>query len=285
MSVTPAVEETVPQSAVNPAVAVVENQIGKRVQVIYAGGVEQGFLYFPERSLLAAPDSIGLSFADQFFQAPSGRKLHGWFIPHSQPKARLLFFHGNAGNISHRLEKLKILHDLELAVFIIDYAGYGKSEGKPNEQNLYEDGLAAYQHAVEVLRIAPDELFLYGESLGSAVAIELALRQKIAGLVLEGAFTSLKDLARNHMPFLSALAKDQYKNLEKIANVAAPVLFIHAKQDEICPFKMAEQLFEKAPETKQAVWLEEGGHNDAFWVDQEVYRKAITEFLENYKRR
>ncbi|MBI4223632.1 MAG: alpha/beta hydrolase [Deltaproteobacteria bacterium] len=247
--------------------------------------MERSFLYFPERGFPATPDSIGLSFDDQFFQAPSGRKLHGWFVPHPAAKASLLFFHGNAGNISHRLEKLKILNELEVSVFIIDYAGYGKSEGKPSEANLYEDGLAAYQHAVEVLKIDPGRLFLYGESLGSAVAIELAHRQKTAGIILEGAFTSLKDLAKNHMPFLSALARDQYKNLEKIASVSVPILFIHAKRDEICPFAMAEQLFEKAPQPKQAVWLEQGGHNDGFWVDRETYRGAIRDFLENYKRR
>lgn len=246
--------------------------------------MEQTFLYFPERRLLATPESVNLRFDDHFFNTPSGRGLHGWFLPHPNPKAVLLFFHGNAGNISHRLEKLKLLHDLGAAVFIIDYAGYGKSEGKPSEQNLYADGEASYQHAIAVLKVDPKRLFLYGESLGSAVAIELALHQKVAGVILEGAFTSLKELARQHMPFLSAMAKDQYKNLEKIGQVTVPILFIHAKHDEICPLAMAEQLYEQAPQPKQAVWLEEGGHNDSFWVEREVYRNAINEFLKSYPR-
>lgn len=244
--------------------------------------LEETFLYFPEREFLATPDSVGLDYQDQFFQTSSGRKLHGWFIPHSQTKVTFLFFHGNAGNISHRLEKLKIFHDMGVSTFIIDYSGYGQSEGKPSEENLYEDGEASFNYAIQNLNLDPKKLFLYGESLGSAVAIELAIQKEVAGIILEGAFTTLKDLARNHMPFLALLAKTQYNNLEKIAQVQVPILFIHAKLDEISPFEQALQLYQKSPSRKEHLWLEEGGHNDAFWLGRKAYAKALQTFYERH---
>jgi len=229
-------------------------------------------LYFPEKELAATPQESGLAYQEIFFSANKDRKLHGWLVPHPKPAATLLFFHGNAGNISHRLEKIKILHDAGVTTFIIDYSGYGKSEGKPSEKNLYEDGVAAYEKLT-------GPVVLYGESLGSAVAIEIALQKKVAGIILEGAFTSLKALAKKHFPFLSGLAGDEYDNLEKIGRVSAPVLFIHATHDEICPFNGARELYEKTTAPKQSLWLESGGHNDAFWVNKELYFSTLCSFV------
>ena len=236
-------------------------------------------LYFPEREFIATPQEIGLHYQDIIFSPPSGRKLHGWFIPHLQSKATFLFFHGNAGNISHRLEKIKIVHEMGAATFIIDYSGYGKSEGKPSEENLYEDGAAAYAHTIDKLQIDPKKLFFYGESLGCAVAIEQAARKDAAGLILEAPFTSLKALAKLHMPFLSGLAGEQYDNLGKIDKIKMPILFIHPRQDEICPFDHALQLFAKAAAPKTNLWLDEGGHNDAFFVNKELYFSTLCSFV------
>lgn len=240
---------------------------------------EQAFLYFPENKFLSTPAEIGLDFQDQWMTTSSGRKIHGWFIPHPQAQATLLFFHGNAGNISHRIDKLKIFYELQLSTFIIDYAGYGQSEGKPSEKNLYEDGRAAYQQTIEKLKIDPRRLFLYGESLGCAVAIELAQKLDVAGIILEGAFTSLRELSKKHMPLLVPFAGSQYDNLEKISQLKVPILFTHSKQDEICPFKQALQLYEKTTAPKQSVWFETGGHNDGFFVNRESYEKGLSQFL------
>lgn len=237
------------------------------------------FIYFPERRLTATPKDIGLNYQEVPFWTASGRKLHGWFLPHAQAKATFLFFHGNAGNISHRLEKLKIFYDLGIETFIMDYSGYGKSEGSPSEKNLYKDGFATYTHATQQRQIDPARILLYGESLGSSVAIEVALQEQVAGIILEGAFTSLKELASKHMPFLSFLAANEYNNLEKIGRIKVPLLFIHPKNDEICPFEEALRLYEKAPLPKKSVWLERGGHNDAFCLDQEKYVQGLKEFV------
>lgn len=241
------------------------------------------FLYFPEKTFAATPKEVGLDFAEHFIKTTSGRTIHDWFLLHPQASATLLFFHGNAGNISHRLDKLKIFHEIGLATLIIDYAGYGKSEGKPSEPNLYEDGEAAYHYALQHLKINPKKLFLYGESLGSAVAIELAGHQPTAGIILEGAFATLKELSKQHMPFLTPLAGDQYNNLAKITKLQTPILFIHSKQDEICSFEQALKLYEAAPSPKEYLWLETGGHNDAFWLNAKRYSETIQKFVEEAK--
>lgn len=230
------------------------------------------FIYFPEKAFIGTPADAGLDYRDIFFDS-GGRKLHGWLIPHPSPKATFLFFHGNAGNISHRLEKIKIFHELGITTFIIDYSGYGRSEGKPSEANLYQDGLAAYDH------LHSKDVFLYGESLGSGVAMELALQRPVAGIILEGAFTSLKELSKRHMPMLAPMAGKQYNNLEKISKIKVPLLVIHSRNDEICPFEQAVQLYERAPAPKSHLWLEAGGHNDAFFLDLENYKNGLKEFL------
>lgn len=239
--------------------------------------LNRDFIYFPDRSLISTPATIGLKYQDVTFSVGT-RKLHGWLIPHPSPKATFLFFHGNAGNISHRLEKIKMFYDLGIATFIIDYSGYGKSEGKPSEKTLYEDGLAAYEALPD-----KEKVVLYGESLGTGVAIELALQKKVSGLILEGAFASLKDLAKRHMPLLSPMAGGQYNNFEKISQINVPIFFIHPKNDEICPFEDALKLYERAQTAKSYLWLESGGHNDAFFVEQAAYKQGIQDFLDKYR--
>lgn len=234
---------------------------------------------------MATPETLGLGFQELWIDVPGKRKINGWFIPHPNAQATLLFFHGNAGNISHRLEKIKIFHDIGFATIMVDYAGYGKSEGSPSESVLYEDGLASYQYAIDELKINPKKLILYGESLGSAVAIDVLSRgNQAGGLVLEGGFASLKALAKTHFQMLAPIAGNKYNNLEKIKKVLAPVLIIHSKIDEICSFEQAQALLEAAPEPKQHLWFDRGGHNDGFWVNRDAYKKTLTLFSQSPKQ-
>lgn len=241
--------------------------------------LERYLVYFPDRHLASNPSQVGLAYEEIFFEAPAARKLHGWWIPHPKAKATLLFFHGNAGNISHRLEKLKILNEVGFATFIFDYAGFGKSEGSPSEKILYEDGRVAYEYLTKNLKIDPKKLIVYGESLGCAVAIELATQKMVQGLICEAAFTSLKEMAKAHYPLLAPLTSDQFNNLKKIEKIKALKLFIHSKQDEIAPFNQMQKLYEAAPPPKTDLWFESGGHNDAFLIHVEDYKKALREIM------
>lgn len=237
--------------------------------------LERHLVYFPVREILTTPSTLGLSFEEIFFQTDSGRKLHGWSIPHPQSKGTLLFFHGNAGNISHRLDKIKIFYDLGLSTFIFDYAGFGKSEGSPSETALYEDGLAAFENRPQ--KEAP--LILYGESLGTAVALEVAKQKKVEAIILESSFTSLKDLAKHHYFFMAPLAGNKFNNLEKIKTIQIPKLFIHSRQDEIVPFELGQALFDQAPPPKSNFWFTQGGHNDSFLRNLQDYQKALKTFI------
>lgn len=241
--------------------------------------VERLLVYFPERELIADPLKIGRVFIEDVFQTKDGRKLYGWWIEHPQEKASLLFFHGNAGNISHRLDKIKILHETGVSIFIFDYSGFGKSEGTPSEQNLYQDGLAAYDYLINQRKKDPKNILFYGESLGCAVALEVATQNPVAGIILESPFVSLKEMARAHYPFLAFLAGDKFNNIEKIGKIDVPKLFIHSKNDEIIPFSQGLKLYENSPDSKQHLWLDRGSHNDAFFLNAHDYQNTLANYL------
>ena len=149
--------------------------------------MERHSIYFPMKAVKYTPDMISLSYEDITLQTADGVRLNGWFVPCDNAKFTVLFCHGNGGNISHRLEKLMIFHNLGLSVFIFDYRGYGKSQGSPSEQGLYQDVDAAYRYLTEKRRISGDAIVLFGESLGAAVVIDLAEREKARGLITEEA--------------------------------------------------------------------------------------------------
>ena len=171
-------------------------------------------LYFPSRTLVTTPDRYGLAYETVHLDTADGERLHGWWIPADDARGTLLFFHGNAGNISGRLESVKQFHQLGLNVLIIDYRGYGQSTGSPSEEGLYRDAEAAWQHAVTQRGIDPSRIVIFGRSLGGGPATWLATQHDAGALLLESAFTSVPDMAAHHYPWLPArqLTTTQFDN-------------------------------------------------------------------------
>jgi len=239
-------------------------------------------VFFPEieREVMATPAKIGLPFEDIHLQTSDGISLHGWYIPSAQPRGTVLFLHGNAGNISHRLDSVQMLHRLGYSTLIFDYRGYGNSSGKPSEQGTYLDAEAAWRYLSEQQHIPSCRIVLFGESLGGAVAAWLAAREKPAALVISSSFTSVPDLAQQRYPYLPArlLARIHYNTREYLRSVAAPVLIAHSPQDDIVPFEHGRALFAAANPPKQFLELA-GGHNDSFIFMRASWVKALDDFL------
>ena len=257
--------------------------LGYAAIVFLAYLMQDRLLFFPSRALSATPANVGLRFEAVSFSTDDGETLHGWWIPAEPERAVLLFCHGNAGNISHRLESVEIFHRMGLSVLLFDYRGYGKSTGQPSENGLYRDGEAAWRYLTQTRRVDSLDVVLYGRSLGAAVATYLAAQRRSGALIVESAFTSVPDVAARHYPFLPvrALARTRLDNLGAIATVETPLLVIHSRHDEIVPFTHGQQLFEAASSDK--VFLEiEGGHNDGFLVSGPRYREGIDAFLRQH---
>jgi fermentation-respiration switch protein FrsA (DUF1100 family) len=194
----------------------------------------------------------------------------------------MLIFHGNGENIANeaRTEHYRALRALGLNLVAFDYRGYGESEGRPSEAGVYRDADAIWAFARDSLRLDPGRVILFGHSLGSAVAIDLASRVKARALVVEGAFTSVPDVGQRHYPFVPVrlVARSRFDSIDKIARVAGPKLFLHARRDEVIPFDLGRRLYERAGEPKRFVELR-GGHSDAFQADSAAYFGAIADLL------
>jgi len=247
---------------------------------------EENLIYFPSRELVTTPEALGLEVQEVFLFAADGIRIHGWFLPASSrrsPSYTVLVCHGNAGNISGRLDRSLLLQgELGVDVFLFDYRGFGRSEGRPSEEGTYRDAIAAHRYLIEERGIAPERLILFGESLGAAVAIELSLRKAAAALVLEAPFSSILDMARVAYPFLLPLKsffRTRYDNLEKIPAVTLPLLVFHGRRDPTVPFAQGEALFRAAREPKTLVAVEEAGHADAFLQGGDLYWSAFRRLL------
>ena len=255
--------------------------IGGVFLIAYVKYMELRGIFFPSREIGTTPAAVELSFEDVYVKASDGEMLHGWFIPNSAAHFTLLFFHGNAGNIGHRIEKIAMLREIGLNVFIIDYRGYGKSTGNPSERGLYRDADAAYDYLVSERKIIPGKIILYGESIGSAVAVDLASRHPVGGVILEGGFSSGRDIAGRIYPFIPPfLVSDIFNSSKKITKIQTPKLFLHSKQDEVVPFVLAKKLFDAAALPKTLVELQ-GGHNTSFIDSSRTYLSAIFSFVQN----
>jgi fermentation-respiration switch protein FrsA (DUF1100 family) len=252
---------------------------------IFYPSVESFFIYFPQSRFDFTPEEFRLQYKEAYFNTEDGNQLHGWFFPAEKDGPVILHFHGNAGNISHRLDLVQPFLGKGFSVFLVDYRGFGKSSGRPSEPGLYKDGLAAWSYLVEKERIAPERIMLHGQSLGAAVAIEVALQKKVRGLVIESAFTSTKDMAKTMALFalFSPVFPAHYNNLEKIPRVCVPKLVIHGERDEIVPFAMGQKLFEAATDPKFFYPVKDAGHNDVFVVGGEKYLEVLSEFARNGK--
>jgi hypothetical protein len=246
--------------------------------------LEKRNLYFPMRRIEAIPGDIGLVYEDIILTVRDGVKITGWFIPSRLHRATLIFCHGNGGNISHRLEKIKVFNELGLDVLIFDYRGYGLSEGSPSEEGLYLDAGSVYDYLINVKKVPVQKIIVYGESLGGAVAIDLASKQDVAGIIIEGTFTSVKDMARRYFPFIPTfIISSRFDSLRKIKDVKSPKLIFHSTGDEIVPLDMGKRLFHAASKPKAFIEIE-GGHNDAFFISQDVFIKEIDEFVEGLSK-
>jgi len=244
---------------------------------------QSSLLYFPNtpsREIFATPKSIGLGYESVTIETDDGLSLDGWFIPAADPRGVLLFFHGNAGNMSHRLESIKVFNDLRLSIFIFDYRGYGRSDGKPSEQGIYRDAAAAWRYLTERRQIAKESIVFFGRSLGGAIAAHLAGRNCPGALILESVFTSVPDLASQLYPIFPVrwLSRFRYQAKSSLKSVACPVLVVHSRHDEIVPFRHGRALYDAANEPKQFLELH-GGHNDGFLVSGQKYLDGIDGFL------
>jgi pimeloyl-ACP methyl ester carboxylesterase len=242
-------------------------------------------IFYPVRELYQTPADWGLDYEDVTLNTADNIQLHGWYIPQQQSEQVLLFFHGNAGNISHRRDSIELFHRLGLGVFIIDYRGYGKSTGKPGEQGLYQDAAAAWHYLTEEKGIANDQILIFGRSLGGAIAAWLASGVQARGLILESTFSSARDFARTVFPVLSRLVSTRYdfKTAENIRQVNYPVLVLHSPDDEIMPFQLGEKVFLAAQQPKHFVRMQ-GDHNNGFLQSQPGYAQEFDSWLKGIQK-
>ena len=242
--------------------------------------MENFFVFFPETSFDRTPNELNLDYKEVYFHTEDGKRIHGWFFPLKKEFPVILFCHGNAGNISHRLDNIRLLLDQRLQVFIFDYRGYGKSSGRPSEKGLYLDGLAAYDYLIKREHIPSTNIIPFGRSLGATVAIEISLKRRVKSIIIESAFTSIREMARTIALFypFSFFLPAHYNNLEKIGQVSIPKLIIHGKDDEIVSFSMGEKLFEAAKAPKYFFPVKDAGHNDTFVVGGRKYFEGIAAF-------
>jgi fermentation-respiration switch protein FrsA (DUF1100 family) len=236
-------------------------------------------MFYPTRRLAAAPESFGLDATELSVITEDRVRLHGWWIRGAGRRV-LLYFHGNAGNAADRLERTRALHDrLGLDVFLVDWRGYGRSEGTPSEEGLQRDGRAVYRTAIES-GFHPEQIVLFGESLGTAVAIDLAAKWACAGVVLETPFLSARALARVHYPWVPLfLVRDRWNNEARVADIPVPKLFIVAEKDEVAPAAHGRRLFETARGVRELLVVPGAHHNDVWVVGGDAYWGAWEKFL------
>ncbi|MCH8958352.1 MAG: alpha/beta hydrolase [Proteobacteria bacterium] len=235
----------------------------------------------PGRTLTATPKDAGFDFEDVTLETSDGLKLHGWYVPAAQARGVVLFLHGNAGNISHRLDSIAIFHELGLDTLIIDYRGYGRSQGKPSERGIYLDAEAAWHYLVSSRGVAADRVIVFGRSLGGAVAAWLANQYTPAALIIESSFSSALDMARKLYPFMPVrlITRLEYPVSLYVSQLQCPLLVIHSRDDEIIPFTMAEAIYDSAMEPKSLleIW---GDHNNGFLLSRDRYLSGINEFVQ-----
>jgi len=233
----------------------------------------------PERTLTMTPTDVGMDYQDVSIETSDGVTLHGWFIAGRSPKV-LLFFHGNAGNISHRLDSIAQFQELGLSVLIIDYRGYGQSTGRTTETGIYRDAEAAWRYLIDDRGIEASDIVIFGRSLGGSVASRLASENQPLALIVESSFTSIPDIATELYPWLPVrwLSHLSHATRDHVRDVRCPILIIHSRNDEIVPFHHGEAIFASANEPRTLMTIR-GGHNDAFLLDGRTYIEGLRAFL------
>ena len=241
------------------------------------------FVFIPTRSVHATPNAVGLEYEEVFLRTEDGIDIWGWYVPASGRESVVLFCHGNAGNLSHRLESLRVFSELGFSCLIFDYRGFGKSTGRPTEEGTHLDAEAAWRYLVEQKEVQPGRIVVFGRSLGGAVAARLALRHRPGALVVESSFTTMPDLAATLAPFLPVrrLLPFEYATVRIIGNIQCPVLIIHSRDDELIPFRFGQALFAAAAEPKELLPIK-GSHNNGFRVSIHEYKAGWGAFIAKY---
>jgi len=250
----------------------------------YIGSTEwfqRPLVFIPSAELLRSPRDVGLDYENVRILTSDGVKLHGWFVPSSSERARMLYFHGNGGNVGYNLHHLRQFIRRGIGVLLVEYRGYGRSEGTPSESGLYRDAAAALDW-LKKRTPAGVPIVCYGESFGTAVAVELAYRtDDIRKLVLEGAFTSVRDMAKVRYSLLGAVMPLVYRfdSIEKIRTISVPLLSFHGTEDDIVPYALGKELFDAHPGPKSFFAVEGAHHGNLLAVVGEGYYDRIEEFF------
>ena len=237
-------------------------------------------IFQPSNNVRSTPSDVGLDYEDVWLPVTEDSSVHGWFIPHGDSVKNVLFLHGNAGNISHRLSTIRMLHELGVNTIIIDYRGYGNSPGSPSEENMYADAQAAWHFLTRGKKIDPQDIVVFGRSLGGAVAVNLASKVRPGGLVLESTFTSMKDMGSNQYPYLpiEMLLKHEFDSMSRLSSIKTRTLVIHSREDGLVPFEMGRMLHLGLGPRSSFLEIE-GGHVNGFIQSGERYRSALRDFL------
>ena len=246
-----------------------------------SGLLEKTLVCFPEKVHDGRPEDFGLQARDLYFETQDGVKLHGWLFARDPEAPFLLWCHGNAGNISHRLDNIALLQQKGINVFIFDYRGYGKSQGSVSEQGFYRDTEAAWETLIREGPVPPARVVLFGRSLGCAMAADLASRVPAAGLILESGFPHLGAMAKVHYPFVFSerLLAHRFDALSRVSKIKIPLLVIHGDRDSIVPIRLGRRLFETAPEPKAWYEIKGAGHNDTYLVGGQDYFRKLRETI------
>ncbi|MBT3879593.1 MAG: alpha/beta hydrolase [Candidatus Scalindua sp.] len=255
--------------------------------------IEKKLIFHPDKSNdHTTPDAYGIEYDDVTFRTEDGLELHGWFIPGKKSSTdadlhTLLWFHGNSGNVNRRLDNIKMLHDrVPVNVFIFDYRQYGRSEGKITEQGTYMDARAALAYLHSRNDINSEKIIFFGRSLGSAVAVDLAVKEKCRALILETPFTSIKEMGKELYPFLpfTIFLRTKYDSLSKIRDIKVPTLIMHGDKDELVPIEQGKRLYEKANEPKEFYTIPGAMHNDTHIVGGVEYFDVIKNFVNKLEK-
>ncbi|MGH9630136.1 MAG: alpha/beta hydrolase [Bryobacteraceae bacterium] len=224
-----------------------------------------------------------LGAQDVWLHASDGMRLHAWWIEKQDAPLATLHLHGNGGNITHRSLPARQIAEAGSSVLLLDYRGYGKSDGRPAEAGLYQDADAAYEHLISQ-GYPPERIIVHGESLGTAIAVDLAARKPCAGVVLEAPFPSVKAVAARVLPLVGPLLISGFDSQSKIGKVDAPLLFVHGTADQVISYDLGKQLYDAAPEPKELLTVEGGDHNDLHIFAGTKYKETLRQFYETALR-
>jgi len=254
------------------------------VNLFFNYALEDSFIYFPEKEMVSTPKEIGLAYEDIYLQTTDNVKINCWYVNNPESKKVILFFHGNGGNISHLVSLLKYFYELPVDVCLLEYRGYGRSEGKASAGNFYQDAQLVYDYLVDKKNYLPRDIVVWGWSLGSCVAIDLAVNKKVGGVIIQSGLTSVNDMLSKKYPFFLHLLlhlKSDFNNTKRLKKLGVPILFMHSKKDQIIPYEMGEENYDTANQPKYFIDL--GNNEHAGFSFDESITKKIREFIRIYR--